>query len=342
MLIGGANEFQEYAHGYYGTQSQHVSVDMTKMASENKVYKEMEVKEEQEYKALSNPLYVCITNAASPACYAMVNAIAKGDVFGPGTEVALRLFDSNDKLEQLEGLKMEAMDLAHGPLRAIEIMSDAKKAFSGCEAIVLMDDIPKKDGETREDFVKREVDHYVQYAKIINEVANKTAKILLVGNGPVNLDIYMMIQNAPNIPRQNFAGLSRLLENRAKSVVAERLNVNSNGVVDLIIWGNVNGENYIDISNCRVHGYDGAIWGPPSFSLPAREMIWDKKWLDTEFVELVRTRGEKAAELMRHPTSMSQGAAIATLLEQWWNGSPTGQMFSLAVCSEGEKSSKML
>ncbi|KAK3106523.1 hypothetical protein FSP39_021842 [Pinctada imbricata] len=145
----------------------------------------------------------------------------------------------------------------------------------------------------------------------------------------------MMIQSAQNIPKQNFVGMSRLLENHAKSVVADRLGVNSSGVVDLIIWGNVNGGNYIDISNCRVHGYDGAIWGPPFFSLPAKEMIWDKKWLDTEFIDLIRNRKAKVEELLGHRAAMSQGAIVASQLEQWWNGSPDGQMFSLAVCSDG-------
>jgi hypothetical protein len=84
-----------------------------------------------------------------------------------------------------------------------------------------------------------------------------------------------------------------------------------------------------------VHGYDGAIWGPPSFSLPAPEMIWDKAWMEKEYLELVKTRQEKMTELMKHAPTMSTGGAIDTMLQHWWNGSPDGQMFSLAVCSEG-------
>jgi len=64
-------------------------------------------------------------------------------------------------------------------------------------------------------------------------------------------------------------------------------------------------------------------------------MIWDKTWLNGEFIELVKTRQSKVEELLKHPASMSQGAAIATMLQHWWNGSPSGQIFSLAVVSEG-------
>jgi hypothetical protein len=42
--------------------------------------------------------------------------------------------------------------------------------------------------------------------------------------------------------------MSRNVESRAKAVIAERLNVNTAGVVDLIVWGNTNGIHYIDTS----------------------------------------------------------------------------------------------
>lgn len=284
VLIGGANEFQEYAYGYYGIQSTQVSEDMRKIAEENKEYKIEEDKEEEAFKALSHPLNVCITNATNPVCYNLINAMARGNVFGDTTEISLHLLDDKSNMESLDGLRMEAMDLAHGLLREIIVTSDISKAFQGCDAIIVMDDLVQREKESRDDFVKRSVEHHVKYAKAINDKAKKDVKVLLTGTGPTNLNIYMMIQNAPNIPKQNIVGLSRTLENNAKSVVAEKLSINSNGVVDLIIWGNISGDSYIDLSKCRVHGYDGAIWGPPSFSLPAVEMIWDKKWIENEFI----------------------------------------------------------
>lgn len=335
VLIGGANEFQEYASGYYGIQSDQVSNDMIQISKENKQYKIDVDKEEEEFRGTSQPLHVCITCAASPVCYAIINAIGKGEVFGTSTEVALHLVDTNDKLEELEGLKMEGEDLAYNLLREITITSDVKKAFQNCSAIVLLDDLKQNPNEDKASWVKRNASHFSAYAKTINEVAQKNVKVLISGNGPINTNIFMMIQNAPGIPRQNFVGLSRIVENSAKAVVADRLKVNTSGVVDLIIWGNVNGEHLVDLKHSRVHGYDGAIWGPPSFSLPAPEMLWDKIWMEKEFIELVKTRREKMTELLRHGPSMSAGGAINSMLKHWWNGSPTGQMFSLAVCSEG-------
>lgn len=336
VLIGGANEFQEYAHGYYGFQSELISEDMQMISKENLHCKVEIDKEEKERKALSNPLRVCITNASSPVAYSLIPRIAVGDVFGKNTEISLTLYDSNKDMEGLQGVAMEAEDLAEGLLRETVVTSDIKKAFRDCGAIILMDELPQKEGESKNDWVKRSVKHFTAYAKVINDVAKRNTKVILTGKGPVNMNVYMMIKNAPNIPRQNFVGHVRLLENHVKGIIAEKLKVNSAGVVDLIVWGNASGEHYIDINRCRVHGYDGAIWGPPSFSLPAPEMIWDKNWLEKEFPELIKQREQKIEELLTHCSSMSQADAVATMLGHWWNGTPTGQMFSLAVCSEGK------
>ncbi|OWF42631.1 putative malate dehydrogenase 1B [Mizuhopecten yessoensis] len=335
VLIGGANDFQEYAHGYYGMESELLSSDMLKISKENLQYKKEVDEEEKEFKAQSKPLHVCLTVASNPACYAMVNAISKGDVFGSKQEVALHLYDANDKMEMLEGLRMEAIDLAHGLLRDVTVESNLCKAFSNCSAIILMDEVVRNEGEDKDSWYKRNSNLFCNYAKIINDVARKNVKVLLTGDGPVNFNVFMMLQNAPNIPRQNFAGLSRMLENHTKAVIADKLKVNSSGVVNVVIWGNVSGEYYIDLETSRVHGYEGAIWGPPSFSLPTKEMIWDKQWLAKEFPELVKARKAMVEEALNHGAYMSKGAAIATMLGHWWTGSPSGEIFSLAVCSEG-------
>ncbi|XP_060067943.1 putative malate dehydrogenase 1B [Ylistrum balloti] len=335
VLIGGANEFQEYAYGYYGMESELLSSDMLKISKENLQYKKEVDEEEKEIKARSKPLHVCVTVASNPVCYAMVNAIAKGDVFGSKQEVALHLYDANDQMEMLEGLKMEAYDLAHGLLRDVTVQSNVRKAFSNCSAIILLDEVVRKDGEDKDTWYKRNSKLFSSYAKIINEVARKNVKVLLAGNGPVNFNVFMMIQNAPDISRQNFAGLSRMVENHTKAVIADKLNVNSGGVVNVTIWGNVSGEYYIDLENSRVHGYEGAIWGPPTFSLPTKEMIWDKQWLAKEFPEIVRTRKAVVEEALMHGAYMSKAAAISTMISHWWSGSPSGQTFSLAVCSDG-------
>ena len=334
MLIGGANEFQEYAQGYYGIESELVSNDMRKIANENFQYKVDIDEEEADLKAKSKPLRICITNASSDVCYSLLNSVGRGDVFGADNELIVRLYDSSGNTEMLEGLKMELEDLAHGLVRGIELVTDTKKAFEDCDAILLLDEILQQE-KTKDDWIKENADLFTKYAQVIDEVSKKTVKVLLAGHGPLNFNAYMMIKNAPSIPRQNIAAMSRLTENLYKSVIADRLKVNSAGVVDLIVWGDPNGAHLADASVCRVHGYDGAIVGPDSYSVSAVEMVFDKKWLEGDFVELAKVRKALSEELMKHPAVMCQAAAIASTLQHWFNGSPLGQTFSLGICSDG-------
>ena len=334
VLIGGANEFQEYAKGYYGVESELLSIDMQKISTENLQYKIDIDEEEAAYRAKSKPLHVCITNASSNVCYALLNSIGRGEVFGENNEIIIHFYDSAEQMESLEGLKMETEDLAHGLIRGINIETNLQTAFKDCDAILLLDQIVQGD-KSKEDWIKENADLFTTYAKVIDEVAKKTVKVLIAGYGPVNFNAYMMIKNAPSIPRQNIVAMSRMTENRYKSVIADRLKVNSAGVVDLIIWGNANGLHVADVGICRVHGYDGAIVGPDSFSVSAPEMVFDKNWLAGEFLELARLRTVTSENLMKHTASMSMARSIETTFQHWFSGSPTGQMFSLGICSDG-------
>lgn len=48
------------------------------------------------------------------------------------------------------------------------------------------------------------------------------------------------------------------------------------GVKDVIVWGNITGSNYIDLSHAKLNGYDCAIRGPPNFQRPLLSMIYDR------------------------------------------------------------------
>lgn len=307
---------------------------MSKIAAENKQCKiEME-KEEKAYKALSQPINVCITNASSNVCYNLLDSLCRGDVLGNNVEMIVHLFDTAEQTAYLEGIKMEAEDLAHGLLRGVKIETNINEAFRDCSAIILLDEILQGD-KTKDAWIKQNAEHFVNYAKVIDQVAKKSVKVLVAGAGPVNFNTTLMIKNAPSIPRQNFAAMSRLLENHSKSVIAERLHVNTAGVVDLIVWGNPNGEHYIDVSKSRVHNYNGSIIGPESFSVSGPEMVFDRKWLDGEYLELVKTKQLRMEEAMSHPATLSQAFAVNSTMMHWCNGSPSGQTFSLGVCSDG-------
>ena len=325
---------QEYANVYYGVKSDFTSDDMRRIAEENLKTKAEIDQEEAELRNLSKPINVCITNAKSLTCYNMISSIALGAALGPKTEVALHVYDT-DALATLEGLEMEAEDLACGLLRSVTVTGDVTKAFKDASVVILLDEITRYENDTDDDYLKTNSKVFASYGKVLNEVAKKDVKVVLGGYGPLNLNTYVLIQNAPSIPKENIVALSRVLENQAKAIIATRLNVNSAGVVDVVIWGNTSGTYIADVSKARVHGYEGAIMGPDSYSVPVREMVHDDKWLATEFVESLRKRREAIEAPLGHPAGVSHAAAMVTMLNHWWSGSPEGQIFSLCVTSDG-------
>ena len=336
MLIGGGNEFQEYTKAYYDVESAFTSDDMRKIAAENMATKQGIDLERQRQWEMSKPVHVCLTCGTSPAAYSMIASIAQGEALGADTEVVLHLYDDTDKQEVLQGVAMEAFDLSCTLLKSIHASDDLVRCFSKCSTIILLDDLVQdEEEETKEAYFKRNYELFANYGKVINEAANKDVKVLVVGNGPVNFNAWTVIHNAPDIHRSNIAALSRLVENTAKGILSQRLKVNSAGLADIVVWGNINGMNYIDVQQGQVFGYDGAIYGPPTFSRSVTEMVHDNKWLSTEFLETLSQRRSSLEPMLKHPASGSMGAAVTSLLNHWSNGSPEGQMFSLGVYSEG-------
>ena len=248
LLIGGANEFQEYAQAYYGIKSDFKSTDMTKIGDENKKTKDEIDEEEAEFRAKSKPSHVCVSNASDGVAYGLINSIAHGDCLGSDVEVSLRLLDTEENTDILSGVMLETIDLNQPLLRKVETTSDPSVAFADASVIIVLDEIEKGEEESKEDWLVRNKNHFVAYAEVIDKVAKPDVKVIVAGNGPVNFNVHMMLDNMNNIPAQNVVGMARTLENHAKAVIAQRLNVNSAGVVDLTVWGSINGTHIIDVT----------------------------------------------------------------------------------------------
>lgn len=100
-------------------------------------------------------------------------------------------------------------------------------------------------------------------------------------------------------------------------------------VKDVIVWGNISGVNFLDLQLAKVYHYDSAIWGPPSYSRPLLEMIYDSKWLQNELLPQWTSRKE-------HRRGMTAAYTTASVLRYWYQGSPAGEIVSLGVISEGQ------
>ncbi|XP_066300670.1 putative malate dehydrogenase 1B [Branchiostoma lanceolatum] len=334
LLIGGHNDFMEYARSYYGMTSDMLSQMMKNIAAENLAVTQEQREEEEIIRRQSKPLHVCVVNAARSPAYHVLPSLVNGEILRE-EEIALHLHDSEANLEKLRGLEMEVFDLSYPFLKEISVTTDLLTAFQNAHVAIVFDDFDQGGKEDAIGDMEAKVSFYKRVAEAINQTANKDIRVLVAGTGPLNSLVSILIDHTPSIPKQNIAAVAQVKERQAKSLLAKRLAVNSAGVCDVIVWGNVGGTTYTDVSRARVHGYDGAIWGPPSYSCSVSEMVHDNKWLEVEFLEQLQSRSNTTQESLQHAADLSMAAAISNTLGYWWNGSPEGQLFSLAVCSEG-------
>lgn len=215
---------------------------------------------------------VCISNAGSPVSYHLLNSIASGEIFGTEQELVVNLLGNDDELAQLNGMQMEVMDLAHNVLRGVTVTSDPKEAFAACEAVIMLNQLMREDGEPEDIWLKRNIDNFVNCIAVMDELCKPTVKVLIAGIGPINTSLYVVLQHIKNIDKKNIITMPRLIENQAKAIIAQKVHVKTSDVVDVITWGD-NQHYFCDLDKARVHNHDGPIWGPPSYSRLANILV---------------------------------------------------------------------
>lgn len=323
ILLGGCNEFLEMAQGYYGITSHKMSDKLINIAKENLKTKQENDEEEEQRKKEINPLRVCISGASTDVAYGILGDLARGEVFGIDQEVAIILFDESEKADTLRAVAYEVQDSAWPLLRSVESTNDINAAFKDVKVAILLD------GAKDCDKIETAKVHK-QIGEALETNADKNVKVLVAG-GPACLNTFITSKFAPSIPKTNFCALARGEENRAKGLLAKKLEVNSSGIKDVILWGDPGYHQFPDARFARVDGYDGAIWGPhiPGFTRPLPEMVHDDKWLAGEFVESLKIKDKSIKSAM-----LMSGAVLAQMRD-WWNGSSTSEIWSLGVISEG-------
>ncbi|NXJ14878.1 MDHC protein, partial [Odontophorus gujanensis] len=333
LLLGGLNEFLEYAQHYYGITSMMLTEEMLDIAEENlQAHMESE-KEQEEIRSLINPLQIWITSASAPICYQLIPLLASGDVFGMTTEISIHLLDAAQFKEHLSGIVMEVEDMAFPLLRGISGHTNINKAFLQADVIIVLDDILfKRDTQTLENCIRTVSEICRVYAPLIEKNAKSGVRIISTGKTFVNLKAMMIIMYGPSIKPENVIAVATSWESAAKATLARKLNMNVAGVKDVIVWGDVTGCTYIDLSHAKLYRYDSAIWGPANFSRPLLNLIYDSKWINSEFTSTQSSLSSRVC----HCAGMLSAHAIATALRYWFHGSPPGEIVSMGILSAGQ------
>jgi len=218
---------------------------------------------------------------------------------------------------------MELQDCAFPLLRDVVTTSDPRQAFDGAGWALMVGAMPRKEGMERRDLLSANAGIFSEQGKALNAVAGRDVRVLVVGN-PCNTNCLIARGNAPDIPAERWFAMTRLDENRGKSLLASRARVDVSEISNLGIWGNHSATQFPDARNARIGGR------------PVPEAIDDEEWLLGEFVTTVQQRG--AAVIKARGASSAASAANAAIdsVRSIVDRTPDGDWTSLAVVSHGE------
>nr|XP_034354558.1 putative malate dehydrogenase 1B [Arvicanthis niloticus] len=331
LLLGGYNEFLEHAQLYYGVTSNMTTELMMVIAKENmQTHIEQELDKEN-MKDLISPLQVWIASAGAYVCCHLIPLLLSGEVFGIHTEISLTLFDQEQREECLKDIVIETQNLASPVLRTVSFCTTVKEAFLQAEVIIILDDIMDEEVYSLESCLRSRVPLCRLYGYLIEKNAHKSVKVIVGGKTFLNLKTTLLMKYAPSIAR-NIIAVALGVEGQAKAVLARKMKTTSASIKDVIIWGNITGNNYVDLRKAKVYNYESAVKGPPGYHHSVLSSIFDREWITKEFVQTLQNLSNTGKQF----GGILAAHSIATTLKYWYHGSPPGEIVSLGVMSEGQ------
>ncbi|MCB0864673.1 MAG: malate dehydrogenase [Solirubrobacterales bacterium] len=271
---------------------------------------------------MNTPVKVTVTGAAGQIGYAILFRIASGQMLGPDTPVHLSLLEIPAAVKAAEGTAMELDDCAFPLLKHIEIHDDPRAAFDGCNVGLLVGARPRGPGMERADLLEANGGIFKPQGEAINAGAADDIKVLVVGN-PANTNALIALSHAPDVPRERFTAMMRLDHNRAKSQLANKLEVGVSEITKMSVWGNHSASQYPDITNALVKGED------------AEAMVDDQTWIEDHFIPTVAKRGAAIIDARGASSAASAANAAISHIHDWVLGTPEGDWVSMGIPSDG-------
>ena len=246
-----------------------------------------------------NKVIVTITGAAGNIAYSLIFRILSGNIFPNDTKIQLNLVDITEALSILKGIKYEIEDCAFNNLDSILITDNPEKGFADADFVLLVGAKPRSKGMQRADLLLENANIFQHQAKIIDNFAKPSAKIIIVGN-PANTNALIIQHHTTNISSENITSLMRLDQNRAKSILGSKVNKPVESIKQLVVWGNHSTTQFPDISNTLISNDNSFIKN------------LDVNWIDDTFIPRVQNRG---AEIIEHRGKSSAASAASAIYD---------------------------
>ena len=268
------------------------------------------------------PIRITVTGAAGQIGYSLLFRIANGDMLGPEQPVILQLLDVPQAQQMLRGVAMELEDCVFPMLQQVITTDDPRVAFRDAEVALLVGARPRSKGMERKDLLEANGAIFSEQGKILNEVAARHIKVLVVGN-PANTNALIAMKNAPDLDPRNFSAMMRLDHNRAIEQVALKLFQPVRDIKKMVIWGNHSGTQYPDLSHVEIRGRKVV------------DLLPDLNWVENEFIPTVQKRGAAVIEARGLSSAASAANAAISHVHDWLLRSHHNDWVTMSVPSDG-------
>jgi len=165
---------------------------------------------------------VAVTGAAGQISYSLLFRIASGQMLGADQPIILQLLEIPPAMGALKGVVMELEDCAFPLVERIVPTDDPNVAFDGASYALLVGSRPRGPGMERKDLLEANAQIFSVQGKALDAHADRTVKVLVVGN-PANTNCLIAQRNAPSLDPRQFTAMTRLDHNRAKTQLAQKL-----------------------------------------------------------------------------------------------------------------------
>ena len=270
---------------------------------------------------MSNTIRVVVTGATGQVAYALLPRIASGEMFGLDTEIDLRLADIPQMIDKAKGVLMELEDGAYPLLERVSASSDRAETHDRADWVLLVGSVPRGPGMERGDLIRKNGPIFVDEGKAIQRYASSSARVVVVGN-PCNTNCLIARANAHTIPDDRWSAMTRLDQNRARSLLATKAGARVRDVKKLAIWGNHSATLFPDFTNAEVKG-------------KSADEVVDRKWLESDFIPQVQQRGAAVIAARGASSAFSAGQALVDHVRSLITPTPRGDCFSAAIVSDG-------
>jgi len=217
---------------------------------------------------------------------------------------------------------MELDDCAFPLLKGTVTTANLDEGFKGVNWAVLVGGVPRKQGMERKDLLSINGKIFIGQGKAIAGNAAPDVRVHVVAN-PANTNAWICMKSAKGVSADRFTAMTRLDENRARSMLARKAGSTVEEVTNLAIWGNHSSTQFPDFTNSKIAGKK------------ATDVIKDKAWLEGAFISDIQQRGAAVIKARGASSAGSAANAIIDSVRSIAESTKKGDWHAVSLLSDG-------